>query len=199
MTADIGSSANGAAAGGAASGAAEKLPAIGDVRSSLPGREAVWTRLECERFLYDEAALLDAWALDDWYALFAVDGKYVVPSTDAIFGDPDWDLALINEDKEHLAGRVQRLKSTWAHIENPHSRTSRLISNVRVLADDGQEIEVAATFVTYRSRPYQTTVYSGASSYRLRRTPDGFRIVEKVVRLVHETLRDSGGVLSILL
>lgn len=176
-----------------------KLPAIGEVRRSLPGREALWTRLECERFLFDEAALLDAWALDDWFDLFAADGKYVVPSTDAVYGDPDWDLALINEDKEHLAGRVQRLKSTWAHIENPHSRTSRLISNVRVLADDGKEVSASATFVTYRSRPYQTTVYSGTQSYRLRRTPDGFRIVTKVVRLVHETLRDSGGVLSILL
>jgi p-cumate 2,3-dioxygenase beta subunit len=183
----------------ASADALDKLPAVGEVRPSLPGREALWTRLECERFLFDEAALLDAWALDDWFGLFAADGKYIVPSTDAVFGDPDWDLALINEDKEHLAGRVQRLKSTWAHIENPHSRTSRLISNVRVLADDGQEASVSATFVTYRSRPYQTTVYSGTLSYRLRRTPDGFRIVSKVVRLVHETLRDSGGVLSILL
>jgi p-cumate 2,3-dioxygenase beta subunit len=179
--------------------AAEKLPAVGEVRRSLPGREALLTRLECERFLYDEAALLDAWALDDWFDLFAEDGRYVVPSTDAIFGDPDWDLALINEDKGHLAGRVQRLKSTWAHIENPHSRTSRLISNVRVLADDGREVSLSAAFVTHRSRPYQTTTYSGTLSYRLRRTPDGFRIVDKTVRLVHETLRDSGGVLSILL
>jgi len=180
-------------------GTLEKLPVTGDVVQSLPGRDALWTRLECERFLYDEAALLDTWALDDWYALFADDATYVVPSTDAICGDPDWDLALINDDKSHLAGRVQRLKSTWAHIENPHSRTSRLISNVRILADDGQEVSVAAKFVTYRSRPYQTTVYSGSVSYRLRRTGESFRIVSKVVRLVHETLRDSGGVLSILL
>jgi p-cumate 2,3-dioxygenase subunit beta len=183
----------------AEAGPLEKLPVVGDVVPSLDGREALWTRLECERFLYDEAALLDAWALDDWFGLFAEDGVYVVPSTDAIYSDPDWDLALVNEDKSHLAGRVQRLKSTWAHIENPHSRTSRLISNVRVLADDGQEVSVAAKFVTYRSRPYQTTVYSGTLAYRLRRTGDSFLIVSKVVRLVHETLRDSGGVLSILL
>lgn len=176
-----------------------KLPATGDISPSLPGRDALLTRLECERFLFDEAALLDAWVLDDWFALFAEDGRYVVPATDAIYGDPDWDLALVNEDKSHLAGRVQRLKSTWAHIENPHSRTQRLISNVRVLGDDGAEVSVEAVFVTYRSRPYQTTVYSGSLRYRLRRSGDQFQIVSKVVALVHETLRDSGGVLSILL
>jgi p-cumate 2,3-dioxygenase subunit beta len=180
-------------------GPAEKLPVIGDVLPSLVGREALWTRLECERFLYDEAALLDAWALDAWFDLFAADGTYVVPATDAIYENPDWDLALINEDKSHLAGRVQRLKSTWAHIENPHSRTSRLISNVRILADDGHEVSLTAAFVTYRSRPQATTVYSGTAAYRLRRTGDSFLIASKTVRLVHETLRDSGGVLSILL
>jgi p-cumate 2,3-dioxygenase subunit beta len=179
---------------------AATLPVIGGaVRASLPGREALFTRLACERFLFDEAALLDAWALDDWFALFSADGRYIVPAPDNIYGDPDWDLALINEDKAHLAGRVQRLKSTWAHIENPHSRTKRLISNVRVTADDGAEVSVEAAFLAIRSRAEHSTQYAGALWYRLRRVDDGFHIVRKTVALVHETLRDSGGVLSILL
>lgn len=174
-------------------------PLGGGTVPSLTGPQALATRLACEGFLYDEAALLDAWQLDDWFELFADDGRYVVPATDYLDSNPDWDLALINEDRHRLAGRVQRLKSAWAHIENPHSRTQRLITNVRVLADDGHEIALDAAFVTYRSRPYQTTAYSGQCRYTLRRTDDGLRIVSKVVRLVHETLRDSGGVLSILL
>lgn len=165
--------------------------------TQVPAR--LLARLECEEFLYHEAAALDAWQLDEWFALFAEDGCYVVPSTDHIEGDADLDLALINEDKEHLAGRIQRLKSTWAHIENPHSRTEHLVSNVRILADDGREIDLRAGFVIYRSRPSGTTVYSGEYRYRLRRTGSGFEIVSKVVALVHTTLRDSGGVLSILL
>ena len=39
-------------------------------------------RLDVEAFLYDEAALLDAWRLDDWLALFTRDARYEVPSTD---------------------------------------------------------------------------------------------------------------------
>lgn len=162
---------------------------------------ALLTRLEVEDFLYREAELLDAWALDDWFALFAEDGKYVVPSTDHLDGDPDLDLALINEDHDHLAGRIQRLKSTWAHIENPHSRTNHLVTNVRIVDDEGGEVGARAGFVIFRSRPSGTTQYSGEYRYRLRRVdaPDGFAIVEKFVALVETTLRDSGGVLSILL
>lgn len=180
--------------------AGDRLPVVGGAfRHSLPGDDGITTRLECERFINDEAALLDAWALDDWYALFAEDGDYVVPSTDDIYGDADLSLALINETKRELAGRVQRLKSTWAHIENPHSRTRRVISNVRPLRHEGGQIQVEANFVVYRSRPYQTTTHAGLLEYSLVRAEDTFLIKRKVARLVHETLRDSGGVLSILL
>lgn len=184
----------------ATTGAGDRLPVLGGTfRRSLPGEEGLTTRLQCERFINDETALLDAWALDDWYDLFAEDGVYVVPSTDDVYGDPDLNLALINETKDELAGRVQRLKSTWAHIENPHSRTRRVISNLRPLQDDGSHLHVEANFVVYRSRPYQTTTHAGLLEYSLVRVEDTFLIERKVARLVHETLRDSGGVLSILL
>ncbi|WP_067437538.1 aromatic-ring-hydroxylating dioxygenase subunit beta [Nocardioides jensenii] len=181
-------------------GADDRLPILGGTfRRSLPGEEGLATRLQCERFINDEAALLDAWALDDWYDLFAADGDYVVPSTDDIYGDADLNLALINETKDELAGRVQRLKSTWAHIENPHSRTRRVVSNVRPLRDQAGQVHVEANFVVYRSRPHQTTTHAGLLEYSLVRVEDTFLIKRKVARLVHETLRDSGGVLSILL
>ena len=38
---------------------------------------------EIERFLVDEAALLDEWRLEEWLALFAEDGRYLVPSLDS--------------------------------------------------------------------------------------------------------------------
>ena len=88
-------------------GAGDRLPILGGTfRRSLPGDDGIATRLECERFINDEAAMLDAWALDAWYDLFAEDGDYVVPSTDDIYGDADLKLALINETKSELAGRV---------------------------------------------------------------------------------------------
>ncbi len=41
------------------------------------------TRTEAEEFLFQEAALLDAWKLEEWANLFTDDGEYLIPATDA--------------------------------------------------------------------------------------------------------------------
>src|SRR5207253_10818569 len=46
------------------------------------------TRAEVEDFLYHEAALLDAWKLDEWLALLTDDATYRVPSNDRPESDP---------------------------------------------------------------------------------------------------------------
>jgi Ring hydroxylating beta subunit len=49
--------------------------------------ENLLLRLAVEHFLFEEAAHLDNWRLDDWLALFTEDGRYVVPTTDLPNGD----------------------------------------------------------------------------------------------------------------
>ena len=90
------------------------------------------TRAEAEDFLFHEAALLDAWKLDEWLALLADDARYLVPSNDAPEGDPSNTLYTIADDIARIRGRVARLKDPMAHVEFPHSRTRRMITNVRV-------------------------------------------------------------------
>ncbi|HEX6438276.1 MAG TPA: aromatic-ring-hydroxylating dioxygenase subunit beta, partial [Candidatus Binatia bacterium] len=63
-----------------------KTSSAGNVRSAPALREMV------EEFLYQEAALLDAWRLDEWLALFTADGRYFMPTTDLPDGDPRKDL-----------------------------------------------------------------------------------------------------------
>ncbi|MFV2173719.1 aromatic-ring-hydroxylating dioxygenase subunit beta [Actinomadura sp. LOL_016] len=158
------------------------------------------SRAEVEDFLFREADLLDEWRLEEWRDLFAEDSRYYVPATDNPGGDPDLDLALISDTKEGVRGRVQRLLSTWAHIENPRSRTRRVIGNVRVEQDvENGEILAWCNAIVYRSRVAGTTTYAARLTYRLRRAEDGFLIVLKQTVLDHETLRDSGGVLSIII
>ncbi|MFC7493002.1 MULTISPECIES: aromatic-ring-hydroxylating dioxygenase subunit beta [unclassified Nocardioides] len=156
-------------------------------------------RSEVEDFLYYEAQLLDAWRLEEWRDLFEEDGHYVVPSTDNPDGDLAMDLALIDDDAEGLRGRVQRLMSTYAHIENPRSRTRRIVSNVRVWDHDDGDVGVRCSVVVYRSRVPGTTSYVADVHYRLRRDGGSFRIAFKHALLDHHTLRDVGGVLSIIL
>ena len=90
---------------------------------------------EVEKFIVEEAVMLDEWRLDDWLALFTEDARYMVPATDMPTADPKETLALINDDVARLRGRVERLKSRHAHREFPWSRTRRFITNVRIKGD----------------------------------------------------------------
>jgi p-cumate 2,3-dioxygenase subunit beta len=154
-------------------------------------------RLDVEEFLYAEAALLDAWRLDDWLALFTADARYEVPSTDRPGGEPATALMLISDTRPMIAARVKRLNSRKAHREFPWSRTRRIIGNVRILGQDGEEVEVTANFAVYRSRR-DVNVYMGQYRYRLVRDGDTFKIRFRRAELDLETL-DAHGTLSIIL
>jgi len=153
-------------------------------------------RLDAEEFLYQEAALLDAWRLDDWLALFTADARYEVPSTDLPSGEPATALMLISDTHAMIAARVKRLNSRKAHREFPWSRTRRIIGNVRV-SQDGEEVEATANFAVYRSRR-DVSVYMGQYRYRLVRDGDTFKIRFRRAELDVETL-DAHGTLSIIL
>jgi p-cumate 2,3-dioxygenase beta subunit len=156
-------------------------------------------RQQVEDFLYAEAALLDAWSLDDWLALFDEDAKYEVPCNDAPDGDPDTDLLLIDDDYPRLRARVARLNSRRAHREYPHSRTNHQIFNVRVAdPDDDREIAVTASFTVWRFRGGKTSCYVGRYRYRLRQSDNGFRVAFKRAELDMTDLRGVGDVAIIL-
>ena len=64
---------------------------------------------------------------------------------------------ILADDIVRIRERVKRLMSPDCHAEYPHSRTRRLIGNVRIVSDDGQQITVAANFVCHRYRRYDFT------------------------------------------
>lgn len=108
------------------------------------------TRQALEDFLYAEAALLDAWRLDEWLALLAEDAVYRVPSNDRPDSDPREALFTIADDIHRIRARVKRLQDPHAHAESPPSRTRRHISNVRITGRDPLRAE--ANFVIHRFR-----------------------------------------------
>ena len=124
------------------------------------------TRAEVEDFLYHEAALLDAWRLDEWFALLTDDATYRVPSNDQPQSDPKSALFTIADDIRRIRARVARLKDPHAHAEFPRSRTRRLISNVRIV--ERMPLLVEANFVVYRYRGNEDMrVYVGRYRYTL--------------------------------
>src|ERR1700719_356062 len=128
---------------------------------------ALPSRQEVEDFLYREAALLDEWRLEEWLEMLTDDAIYQVPSTDAPEGDARNTLYIIADDALRIRSRVKQLlgKSAWA--ENPHSRTRRIITNVRVLGLDGENILATANFVVYRMRYESVDTYIGRYDYKL--------------------------------
>jgi p-cumate 2,3-dioxygenase subunit beta len=156
------------------------------------------TRQAVEDFLYEEAALLDEWRLDEWLALLTEDATYEVPSTDTPDGDPRITLSLIADDKTRIRSRVAQLlgKSAWA--ENPPSRTRRMISNVRVLQADAEAIHVTANFVVYRLRFEHMDTYIGRYEYTLVQRDGRLKIRARKAILDLEALRPHGKVSFIL-
>ena len=163
---------------------------------TLPERLAL--RLEVEEFLVEEAAILDEWRLDDWLALFTEDATYVVPSTDVPEGDPSHDLTLIDDDHLRLTWRVNRLKSRHAHREFPWSRTRRLVTNVRVLRAQGDELEVTASILVHRFRHGHADTFVGRYLTTLVRTPHGLRIRRRRAELDLERLSPNGALSMVL-
>jgi p-cumate 2,3-dioxygenase beta subunit len=159
----------------------------------------VVTRAEVEDFLYHEAALLDAWKLDEWQGLLTDDAVYYVPPNDQPEGDHRSTLFLIADDRERIRQRVIRINDPNCHAEFPKSRTRRTISNVRILAVDGDLITVAANFVCYRFRRYERIrEYVGSYHYVLQQAGDSFRIKERRVLIDAHELGSLGSVSFIL-
>ena len=156
------------------------------------------TRGEVEDFLYAEAALLDEWRLDEWFALFAPGSVYEVPTA----GAPDDDdaakaLFYIADDYVRLRERVARLGKREAHAEFPRSRLRRMISNVRILSASAGQLRAACNLVCYRAKNGKVDTYFGHCLYGLDVSARPWRITAKRVMLDMDLLYP--GKVSILL
>ena len=169
-----------------------------EARSEENDNSVPTLREKVEDFLYEEAALLDEWRLDEWLALFTADARYVVPTTDLPEGDPKKELVFIDDDVVRLRARVERLKSRHGHREYPSSRTRRFISNVRIKRLDGHDMLVTSSFLVYRFRAGDTSPYVGWYEHRLKQIDGELKIQHKKAVLDMEALREHGAVSIIL-
>src|SRR5258705_8643219 len=159
--------------------------------------DARMTGTEVEDFLYHEAALLDAWKLDEWLELLTDDATYRVPSNDRPQSDPKSTLFTIADDIRRIRARVTRLKDPHAHAESPRSRTRRLISNVRIVGPDPLQVE--ANFVIYRFRSNEDVrQYVGRYRYTLESSKGGLKIKTREAILDAMELASLGTVSFIL-
>jgi p-cumate 2,3-dioxygenase beta subunit len=153
------------------------------------------------QFLYDEAALLDEWRLDEWLALFHPEAaKYLIPSPEDLSDDPATTLHLVNDSMTTLAGRIGRLKSKHAHAESPRSRTRRQIANVRVWRGPCDLLS-RSVFDVIRVRGGVVDRYVGVYEHQL--LPGGHEDMPWIIGrrrvLIDHSIEAAGGQVSILL
>jgi len=157
------------------------------------------TRAQVEDFLYEEAALLDAWRLDDWLGLLTADAVYRVPSNDRPDADHRDTLFIIADDINRIRARVARLKKQDAHAEQPRSRTRRLLTNVRIVEGNGPTLEVEANFSVHRFRRNDgIRVYVGHYRYELRVEDGRLKIAKRDAVIDSMELGSLGSVSFIL-
>jgi 3-phenylpropionate/cinnamic acid dioxygenase small subunit len=145
---------------------------------------ATFARDAVEAFLYQEARFADENLYDEWLALWDADVRYWIPVNIDVY-DPDEHVSIIYDNRERLQDRIARLKSGGAWAQEPQSRMRRVISNVEILpgAQPG-ECRVLSNFVLGELRRGRETAYFAQQEHRLRQTPGGLRMTEKIVRLV---------------
>lgn len=155
---------------------------------------------EVEQFLYREARMLDDRRFHEWLTLFTDDVRYWMASRTNRYPksskaisilDPDRyveddigredELAILDETKETLTGRVARLDTGMAWAEDPPSRTRHMISNIEVEAGDADtELRVYSNFIVYRSRAEtEQDFYVGARQDVLRRVDGEWKIAHR--------------------
>jgi len=134
---------------------------------------------ELADFVLQEARALDERRFGDWLALFAHDGIYWVP-TSAEQHSPNEALSLFYETRALLAMRVARLERPDMHAQTPPSRTLHHVGAIEVVDD----LEVRSSLILAEWRAGETRWFAGRVSHRLRREPEGLRIVLKRVDLI---------------
>lgn len=141
-------------------------------------------RQQVEQFIYDEAQLMDEHRYDEWLALWADDALYWVPSgRDDI--DPQREVSLIYDDRVRLQVRIARLKSGFAHAQEPKSRMRRVVSNFAIEEEQNNEILVRSNFLLAELRRGKQDIFAGRTTHRLRPHEGSFKLVSKKVLLVN--------------
>lgn len=145
---------------------------------------------EIEDFLYAEADLLDEREFEKWLDLLTDDVRYWMPMRKNLeFKDRDKDItgnddiAWIDDDKVTLTKRVKQIMTGIHWAEEPLSRVSHLISNVRLAKQiDPATYLVKSHFLVHRNRlETETDFIAGRREDILRRVDGELKIASRKI------------------
>jgi 3-phenylpropionate/cinnamic acid dioxygenase small subunit len=158
-------------------------------------KQSDWTLLrEVEQFLFREAELLDDREFELWLDTLAEDVTYRIPMVRNVsfakanteYLEGSLDISWMDEDKWTLSKRVEQIRTGVHWAEEPLSRTTHVVSNVRIAGmtdtEAGQEFDVRSAIVSYRQRLLdQEDTVIGRRRDVIRRTDDGFQLAKRTI------------------
>ncbi len=138
---------------------------------------------EVSELLHREADLLDDGDYEAWLELLSEDVRYTMPlrlnvaAADLATRErtrPGTEVCWFDEGKDTLRQRVAQLRTGVHWAEEPRSRVSHLVTNVRVLDVRADEVDVSCRFVVHRNRVAdETDFFVGRRHDTLRRDGQG--------------------------
>jgi 3-phenylpropionate/cinnamic acid dioxygenase small subunit len=155
-------------------------------------------RLDVEEFLWMEADLLDDHKYDEWLALFSKDCRYWMPlrrnvASKEMYADMTKDgpeISWFNNDYDTLEKRVRQIQTGVHWADEPLSRVSHMIGNVRILeSPNPDEVRVSCRFVFHRNRHQkEESTFFGKRIDTLRREEGQWKILRREVYLDESVL-----------
>ena len=158
---------------------------------------------DIEEFLYHEADLLDGRKFREWLDLLADDLVYFMPIRRNVkFGEHDErentrqgeGISWFDEDKWTVTKRVEQILTGVHYAEEPLSRVTHMVSNVRLLdvkpsVENPHEVSVGCRFLVFQSRvEYENYTFIGRRNDVLRRNGESWLIARRELILEQNVL-----------
>lgn len=160
--------------------------------------ERLLLKSDVEEFLYLEADLLDERRYPEWLDLLTDDFQYSMPlRMNVMFSDVQThedtragsEICWFDEGKDTMSLRVDQLMTGQHWAEEPVSRVSHLVTNVRLDVVELPEVEVSCRFLVYRNRVADETDFLvGRRRDRLRKAGDSWQVARRHLLLDQSVL-----------
>jgi 3-phenylpropionate/cinnamic acid dioxygenase small subunit len=161
-----------------------------------PDRDSAIERLlleaEIERFFSAEAELLDERRFNEWLDLLHDDIRYSMPiARNVRFNQPELEYtragveaSWFDEGKDTLKKRVLQIQGGDHWAEEPRSRTTHLVANVRVESIAGSDITVKSRFIVCGFRlEHDVDLFIGKRLDVLRREKRSLKVLRRTIYL----------------
>lgn len=176
-----------------------QVPLTAATRFSDLDDMALWWQVQ--RFLHYEAELLDHREFDAWLDVLDEDIQYRMPLVRNVRRDAvsqefsgKHDAAWFDEGIDTLRQRVAQIKTGIHWAEEPASRVSHLVTNIRVMnvepdESGGERVSVSSRFLIYQNRlQSEVSLFVGKRRDVLRRRDGQWKILSRDIYLDQNVL-----------